>query len=312
MNQINSLHADDEKQTAASVTLFPWGEADAPTAATVTMPYVIERLRKIKEMSETYRATAIPDIALDDNVIVGRSLAFRRISAKRLSSPHLSFVDCDLRASRLSLPDHVHRVDLIRCSLLSANIRVNNVESGNVVGSDARWSIWNTSKVARFDFSSSKLRGAELKGVDFTGCNLSDSTLLGVDARGADFRDANLTNCDCSGSNLEGAKFAGATFKNTNFSFCKLEGAKFHPVEFKEGNFFRVRWTGGEIPLGWPEDWPQAAPREGLWKVWWKYARIRHLRRNPVLRYAALLLGPLVNGPFSPATLDFPSVLAVK
>ncbi|MDA2805420.1 pentapeptide repeat-containing protein [Nocardiopsis suaedae] len=110
------------------------------------------------------------------------------------------------------------------------------------------------------------LRGAEVRGLDFTDLWLLGANMAGVDATGADFSRANL-----SGAILENGIFVGASFVRTEFTQARgvgavfrdatfsavqvvssdFRGADFSRVSFKEAGLLKTDATGADFSGSW-------------------------------------------------------------
>ena len=97
----------------------------------------------------------------------------------------------------------------------------------------------------------------DLRGVDFTGRNLSQANFTGADLEGACFIDAILVNANFEGANLKNADFScanawSANFNETNckdalFLSANLTETSFEESDLDEASFAQANLTGANL-----------------------------------------------------------------
>jgi len=77
------------------------------------------------------------------------------------------------------------------------------------------------------------LAAADLRAIDFGGCNLQGVCATKADFRGADLRGADLSDADLTGACLESANLRGARLCRTRLSGTSLQGADLRGADFR-------------------------------------------------------------------------------
>ncbi|WP_161631994.1 pentapeptide repeat-containing protein [Nocardiopsis baichengensis] len=110
------------------------------------------------------------------------------------------------------------------------------------------------------------LRGAGVRGIDFTDLWLLGANMAGIDATKADFSRANLSGAILENGIFAGASFvrteftqargAGAVFRDATFSAVQVvssdfRGADFSRVSFKEAGLLKTDATGADFSGSW-------------------------------------------------------------
>lgn len=87
----------------------------------------------------------------------------------------------------------------------------------------------------------------DLRGVDFSGIDLTGSTFDGVILDGANFKGAKLVNVSFEGSFLNGADFTGAIIEDTNFNNSTVANTIFNDVDFSHCTFIGTNLEEAEL-----------------------------------------------------------------
>ena len=106
------------------------------------------------------------------------------------------------------------------------------------------------------------LHGADLRGMDFSGENLSDSDLSFANLADADFSGTNLTQTNLSGTNLRGANFHNVEGRLANLSGADLSGAEISFARIHRWNMNGVLMDSGVLQKSYIEsriEWSQFA-----------------------------------------------------
>ena len=86
-----------------------------------------------------------------------------------------------------------------------------------------------------FDFTSCNLRSAKMMGANLESCDISNGNLAEIDAFGACFARSDLTDSNFYRADLRGADFRGA----------KLHGTVLREADLRRGTLFN--WTGDKL-----------------------------------------------------------------
>lgn len=86
------------------------------------------------------------------------------------------------------------------------------------------------------------LVGAELSGVDLSGCRLAYLDLRGATLDGADLRDTTFEHVDLSEASLRGARLERTRWRNVEAAHAQLDGAV-----MRRAGLQRVNWTSASL-----------------------------------------------------------------
>lgn len=104
-------------------------------------------------------------------------------------------------------------------------------------------------------------RGADLRAVNFSGCNLE-----GSDFRGADLRGINFSGCNLRYSDFRGALMQAANCQHANLYGAKMQGAEAQQADFRFADLRLCNFSGAYLdgahlpdPRAKAQDSPEAA-----------------------------------------------------
>ena len=111
---------------------------------------------------------------------------------------------------------------------------------------------------SKLNLSKFRLWEVDLKGINFSGANLSHANLSGSELSNADLSGTNLSGADLCGTNLENANCQGADFRNaeltseyhginTNYSYADFRGDGLDQGIIEKSNFTGANFIGSFI-----------------------------------------------------------------
>lgn len=158
-----------------------------------------------------------------DQEFIGRDFGDEDLAG--LTTERVVFTDCDFTSADLGSSTHVgsaFRNCLFRRTALWHSI----FRYCSFLGSTFDDCRLRPIVCDEVDFSLAALGGADLRGVDLSGCRFRESSLIKADLRKAVLRDADLTGTRAEGLRLEEADLRGARVDPTVWTTAACRGAK--------------------------------------------------------------------------------------
>ncbi|HEV3155133.1 MAG TPA: pentapeptide repeat-containing protein [Candidatus Baltobacteraceae bacterium] len=148
----------------------------------------------------------------------------------------VDFSDADLRGVNF------RGANLNGCDMSNADIDGANFDGANVVGCDVKARSLTPEQARQWlrtcrtgcDFSGANLRGQDLSGFE----------LSGVDLSGADLTNTNLSGAKLNGVDLSGARLDGANVNDTEFVGCDLTGVNLNGIDMSRAKFVGDKLEG--------------------------------------------------------------------
>ena len=121
--------------------------------------------------------------------------------------------------------------------------------------------------------------GAILRGVDLTNADLTAVNLTNANLRGTNFTNANFTKANCYDTNFTNANFTNANCYGTNFAAANFTGANLSNAILTGCNLWNTKGNGREIknivtptyPVTYTRDRLQIGCRNHAIADWWVF-----------------------------------------